>query len=171
MRYTGEVISAYKTRWKRENDPSDLLSFLKDPNDQTNNVIRIACSLLLAEATGLFSEQFHVITPVFPSPPFDSLPPLARAIKNELSKMLRRKMKELKLPLEVPYRKLVIEFLNVVFGSGQDTHQWWNTTLPPLLKVFFNIQWFPVAQADKVVDWRSEVSFFFYFSFPFLELP
>ena len=61
-------------------------------------------------------------------------------------------------PSQVPYRKVVIEYLNVVFGSGQDAHVWWRTRLPPLLKTFFFLKWFPFEGKNETTqDWRSEV--------------
>jgi len=59
---------------------------------------------------------------------------------------------------KVPYRKVVIEYLNVVFGSGQEGHVWWRTRLPPLLKTFFFLKWFPFEGKNETTqDWRAEV--------------
>lgn len=51
---------------------------------------------------------------------------VARAIKNNLRFKLREKMKQLRLPLEEPYRRLVIDFLNLVFGNNKDSDVYWN---------------------------------------------
>ena len=49
----------------------------------------------------------------------------SRAIKNLLRSRLRTKMKKLKKPLEEPYRKLVLDFLNEVFGTSQKSIDYW----------------------------------------------
>jgi hypothetical protein len=43
----------------------------------------------------------------------------ARVIKNLLKLLLREKMKSLRLPLEEPYRKLVVDYLNLLFGESE----------------------------------------------------
>jgi hypothetical protein len=53
----------------------------------------------------------------------------ARAIKNDLRRRLRTRMKKKRMPLEEPYRKLVIDYLNLVFGMDEPrTHNeiWWH---------------------------------------------
>ncbi len=46
----------------------------------------------------------------------------ARVIKNLLRLLLREKMKSLRLPLEEPYRKLVVDYLNLLFGESEKRH-------------------------------------------------
>ena len=43
---------------------------------------------------------------------------IARVIKNKLNAILRKTMKSCKLPLEAPYRRAVIDFLNLYFYRG-----------------------------------------------------
>ena len=67
---------------------------------------------------------------------------LARVIKNKLRALLRRKMKLLKEPLEAPYRKLIVQYLNLVFGTSDLSNNHWNGVLKKQLKSkfhFFNI--------------------------------
>jgi Translation initiation factor eIF3 subunit 135 len=50
----------------------------------------------------------------------------SRCMKNTLNRDLRSKMRQLRLPLDVPYRQLVVDYLNLVFGSSQRTYDYWN---------------------------------------------
>eukprot|EP01114_Cavostelium_apophysatum_P005961 TRINITY_DN1714_c0_g1_i2.p1 TRINITY_DN1714_c0_g1~~TRINITY_DN1714_c0_g1_i2.p1 ORF type:complete len:511 (-),score=123.93 TRINITY_DN1714_c0_g1_i2:421-1953(-) len=54
---------------------------------------------------------------------------LARCIKNNMRLKLREKVKHLKKPLEEPYRRVVINYLNLVFGNCEDSDRYWNTHL------------------------------------------
>ena len=53
----------------------------------------------------------------------------ARVVKNKLRKLLRKKMKALKVPLEEPYRRLVISYLNLVLGDSEASEEYWNNNL------------------------------------------
>jgi hypothetical protein len=58
----------------------------------------------------------------------------------------------------MPYRKIVIEYLNKVFGSQQDAHKWWLNRLAPLIEKFFTITWYPFTQGQaETRDWRGAV--------------
>lgn len=54
---------------------------------------------------------------------------VARNIKNNLRFKLREKMKQLGLPLEEPYRRLVIDYLNLVFGNTKNSDEYWDEWL------------------------------------------
>jgi len=54
---------------------------------------------------------------------------VARAIKNNLRWRLREQHQILKLPLEEPYLRLVIDYLNLVFGNTQKSDEYWDTFL------------------------------------------
>jgi hypothetical protein len=54
---------------------------------------------------------------------------LARVIKNNLRLKLRLKMQSLKRPLEEPYRRLVIKYLNLIFGDSAASEAYWNDHL------------------------------------------
>jgi hypothetical protein len=60
---------------------------------------------------------------------------LARVIKNDLRQRLRERMKKVKKPLEEPYRRLVIEFLNIVFGTTPESVEYWDNQLLHALHV------------------------------------
>ena len=51
----------------------------------------------------------------------------ARVIKNNLRRKLREKMKSLRLPVDEPYRRLVIDYLNLVFGESDASQAYWAT--------------------------------------------
>jgi hypothetical protein len=60
----------------------------------------------------------------------------ARTIKNYLQRELRATMTRFREPLEEPYRRLVIKFLNVVFGNT-NADKFWEEHLKPELKAKF----------------------------------
>eukprot|EP00007_Cunea_sp_BSH-02190019_P003726 CAMPEP_0174236740 /NCGR_PEP_ID=MMETSP0417-20130205/5774_1 /TAXON_ID=242541 /ORGANISM="Mayorella sp, Strain BSH-02190019" /LENGTH=1527 /DNA_ID=CAMNT_0015315423 /DNA_START=44 /DNA_END=4627 /DNA_ORIENTATION=- len=62
----------------------------------------------------------------------------ARVVKKLLNDQLRVKMKELKLPSEVPYRRLTVEFLNLVFRNTEDSVHFWQTVITPELNRSYN---------------------------------
>jgi hypothetical protein len=53
----------------------------------------------------------------------------ARVIKGYLQRELREKMTKFKTPLEEPYRRLVIKFLNCVFGNTAHSERFWEERL------------------------------------------
>jgi Translation initiation factor eIF3 subunit 135 len=62
----------------------------------------------------------------------------SRVVKKLLNDQLREKMKELKLPSEVPYRRLTVEFLNLVFRNTEESTQYWETVIAPELNRSYN---------------------------------
>jgi tetratricopeptide (TPR) repeat protein len=74
---------------------------------------------------------------------------LARVIKNNLRFKLREKMKQLKLPLEEPYRRLVIDYLNLVFGNHNLSDKYWNGWLKKDLIVNFTDALTPEEEAEE----------------------
>ena len=63
----------------------------------------------------------------------------SRVLKNKLRGLLRRKMKEIKQPLEAPYRQLVIRFLNLVFGKSKESDKFWDTIVKKQLRSKFRL--------------------------------
>jgi hypothetical protein len=51
---------------------------------------------------------------------------VARVLKNNIRLRLRERMKKLKKPLEEPYRRLVINYMNLVFGNSENSEKYWN---------------------------------------------
>ena len=123
LRYIGDVIDSFRffpnySGLYAKLYFAVLLTYLCDIDE----IVRSCCQILLLEAT-------------------------ARIIKNEINKQLREKMHELKLNLEVciffqildkdgfikkkkkkkqvPYRRVVIHFLNLVFGDSQGSISLW----------------------------------------------
>eukprot|EP00029_Vermamoeba_vermiformis_P008493 TRINITY_DN3992_c0_g1_i1.p1 TRINITY_DN3992_c0_g1~~TRINITY_DN3992_c0_g1_i1.p1 ORF type:complete len:924 (-),score=198.60 TRINITY_DN3992_c0_g1_i1:32-2803(-) len=62
---------------------------------------------------------------------------VARVIKNNLRFKLREKMKVLRLPLEEPYRRLVIDYFNLVFGNTKNSDSYWDDFLKKDLLINF----------------------------------
>ena len=62
---------------------------------------------------------------------------LARCIKNNLRWKLRQKMKEIAVPVDEPYRRLVVDYLNLVFGNTKQSEEYWDGVLKEDLRVNF----------------------------------
>jgi len=60
---------------------------------------------------------------------------VARCIKNNLRWKLREKMKQIALPLEEPYRRLVIDYLNLVFGNTKNSDEYWDKWVKKMFKL------------------------------------
>lgn len=63
----------------------------------------------------------HIARKQHKSAPLLLLEIVARVIKNGLRRRLRRKMAELKVPLEAPYSRVIIKYLNAVFSEPSGT--------------------------------------------------
>lgn len=61
---------------------------------------------------------------------------VARVAKNTLRRKLQEKMRELKVPMEVPYRRIVVNFMNRIFSSTNKSQQWWENVGNQLTKSF-----------------------------------
>ncbi len=46
-------------------------------------------------------------------------------------------MQEIKLPLEEPYRCLLVDFLNLVFGDSMESTVFWNTSIKHYMHLKF----------------------------------
>eukprot|EP01132_Coremiostelium_polycephalum_P009238 gene9238-11318_t len=61
----------------------------------------------------------------------------ARVVKQQLRQKLRFKMKQAKIPLEAPYRRLIIAYLNRILGISDKSDLFWNEKMKKyLLKKF-----------------------------------
>ncbi len=47
---------------------------------------------------------------------------------------LRERVRQLKVPLEQPYRKLLVDYLNLVFGESAKSTRYWNEKLKSKLQ-------------------------------------
>lgn len=64
---------------------------------------------------------------------------IKRVIKNYIRDQLRKRVQVLTVPLEEPYRRLIVDILNLVFGKGEAPNNFWKTLLiPKLLEKFPN---------------------------------
>eukprot|EP01133_Synstelium_polycarpum_P015910 gene15910-18908_t len=57
----------------------------------------------------------------------------ARVVKQQLRQKLRYKMKQAKIPLEAPYRRLIVAYLNRLLGTSDKTDQFWNERMKKYL--------------------------------------
>jgi len=64
----------------------------------------------------------------------------ARVLKTLLRESMRAKMRVFRLPLEAPFRLLVVEFLNRALGFGESSRRFWNERVVPLLLERFHFQ-------------------------------
>jgi len=53
----------------------------------------------------------------------------ARVVKQQLRQKLRFKMKQAKIPLEAPYRRLIVAYLNRLLGISDKSDLFWNTKM------------------------------------------
>lgn len=61
----------------------------------------------------------------------------ARVVKNNIRKKLRKVMERLRIPLEEPYRRLIVDYMNLVLGNSEESAEFWNAPLKrDLLKKF-----------------------------------
>merc|ERR1719333_1862230 len=63
---------------------------------------------------------------------------VARIIKNGIRAELRELVKSLRLPMEAPYRKAIIDHLNLVFGCQEQTIQHWDTHIKLAMSKWFS---------------------------------
>eukprot|EP01094_Clydonella_sp_ATCC50884_P028131 TRINITY_DN834_c1_g2_i1.p1 TRINITY_DN834_c1_g2~~TRINITY_DN834_c1_g2_i1.p1 ORF type:complete len:608 (-),score=212.39 TRINITY_DN834_c1_g2_i1:186-1817(-) len=63
---------------------------------------------------------------------------IGRVLKNDLRTRMRQQMQSLRKPLEQPYRRLVLNYLNLVFGSAPSSSRYWDTKLKNDLVKKFN---------------------------------
>ena len=59
-------------------------------------------------------------------------------LKNDLRTRMRRLMKNLRKPLEQPYRRLVLNYLNLVFGTAPSSNSYWEEKVKVDLESKFN---------------------------------
>jgi Clustered mitochondria len=66
---------------------------------------------------------------------------LARALKNEVRLQLRNKMRQLKVPLLAPYRQLIVDVFNSIFGRRELSRQFWRKMVPQIAASFYVRHW------------------------------
>eukprot|EP01133_Synstelium_polycarpum_P013644 gene13644-16064_t len=65
---------------------------------------------------------------------------ISRTLKSLTRELLRREMKKTHLPSDYPYRRIILNFINLVFGSTDASTTFWETILQPkLVKKFKGI--------------------------------
>ena len=53
----------------------------------------------------------------------------ARVVKNNLRLRLRERMRKLRLPLDEPYHRLVVDYLNLILGHNDQSEEYWAKNL------------------------------------------
>eukprot|EP01105_Mastigella_eilhardi_P015608 TRINITY_DN3574_c0_g1_i1.p1 TRINITY_DN3574_c0_g1~~TRINITY_DN3574_c0_g1_i1.p1 ORF type:complete len:593 (-),score=166.43 TRINITY_DN3574_c0_g1_i1:44-1822(-) len=81
----------------------------------------------------------------------------ARVIKNNIRRKLRQVSEHLKIPLEEPYRRLIVDYMNLVLGNSEESAEFWNTPLKRDLKKKFARA---VTAEENDQDMRTLVSNF-----------
>tara|TARA_R110002050_G_scaffold24056_1_gene64036 strand:- start:3630 stop:5000 length:1371 start_codon:yes stop_codon:yes gene_type:complete len=78
---------------------------------------------------------------------------LARALKNDLLQKLREKQRDLKVTVSAPYRQLIIDFLNLVFGDPvfQGSKKWWEQIATKELPQKFYVESFTLPGVKEEV--------------------
>jgi hypothetical protein len=74
---------------------------------------------------------------------------LARLLKTTMRFQLRETMKKLKVPLEQPYLELLVELLNLVFGSSPKSQRYWQEKIKVRLHAKFVMAFSPEEAADS----------------------
>ncbi len=64
-------------------------------------------------------------------------------------------MEEIRVPLEVPYRRIVVDYLNLIFGRVDSATEWWDIKLPSLLVSLFKFDDSSIAHILQ----KSDLSF------------
>ncbi|KAL6059841.1 Clu domain-containing protein [Balamuthia mandrillaris] len=73
----------------------------------------------------------------------------ARIVKTNLRLRLRERMRELKLPLEEPYHRLVIDYLNLIIGHSDHSEEYWTKNLKISLMRKFELALTPEEAAEN----------------------
>jgi hypothetical protein len=69
----------------------------------------------------------------------------ARVIKNNLRWHLRNTAQRHRIPMEAPFRRLIVERMNIIIlGNNEESHTYWRTELIPELKLRFYFQNFHI---------------------------
>ena len=63
----------------------------------------------------------------------------ARVIKNEIRALLRQSMSKVRVPLEAPYRAVIVRYVNWVFGYDLVTDRYWNISIKGIMKRWFHL--------------------------------
>lgn len=71
---------------------------------------------------------------------------VARTLKNELRARFRATMKKMRYISSQPYRKVALDFVNLVFGNNEESKVFWNFTLKILVHKKFGL---PAEELDE----------------------
>ena len=86
---------------------------------------------------------------------------VARTLKHWLRKETREEMKRLQVPLEAPYKKLIVSRLNAIFARfpSRTGEEFWGEKLPDLLrKKYFDGEVFLPEEKEEGFNFRDYVA-------------
>jgi hypothetical protein len=83
----------------------------------------------------------------------------ARVIKNHLRLHLRSASEKLKIPMEAPYRQVVVDLLNKIFSATDNSLDYWTRELVPEMKLKFSFSEFSLL--SKSDSWFAPSFSFF----------
>ncbi|GAM24318.1 hypothetical protein SAMD00019534_074930 [Acytostelium subglobosum LB1] len=77
----------------------------------------------------------------------------ARVVKQQLRQKLRFKMKQARIPLEAPYRRLIVAYLNRVLGTSDKSDDFWDNKMKKyLMKKFDKALFDDEIQGNSIAD-------------------
>lgn len=85
-----------------------------------------------AHSAGVNCRHFGLLRKLIPEPEFKKIILLeitARCLKNTIRWKFRTKMREIGLPMEEPYRRLLINQMNLFFGATKNSDRYWDEML------------------------------------------
>jgi hypothetical protein len=77
----------------------------------------------------------------------------ARVIKNHLRHHLRTASEKMKIPMEAPYRQVVVDLLNQILSGNDSSLDYWTRELVPEMKLRFSFSEFSLR--SKSESWYS----------------
>jgi hypothetical protein len=71
---------------------------------------------------------------------------------------INEELDELRRPMDDTLRMAVIDYMNLVFGAGEETTDFWNTVLLPYASSYFN---YPVEDLMRAPKYLNALFFAF----------
>lgn len=79
---------------------------------------------------------------------------MSRAIKCTLQMLMRKKMEQIRVPSEEPYRRLVIDYFNVLLGKRPESDMYWKIEMKvyPFRNVFLMHHWLLTPRISRTQE-------------------
>ena len=93
---------------------------------------------------------------------------IARILKIQTRKIFRKRMKELRSPVEEPFITIFLDFLNVVFGNNQTSEKFWVESIPKKIcqKFCCHINNFDFVSNTLFIELKKKIFHFANKSYP-----